>query len=97
MFVFVNPFKISIQGPEQFNNYSIEEKTLKFAYQCNPRRVIPRCVQYRLYIKTLKGNATLKSSESEMQALIKPCNLSQTRSKPNETKGPLVTGSLTGE
>ena len=32
----------------------------------------------------LKGIATLKASESEMQALIKPCNLWQTLSKLNE-------------
>ena len=32
------------------------------------------------YFNILKGTATLKASGSEMQALIKPCNLPQTRS-----------------
>ena len=32
----------------------------------------------------LKGTATLKASESVMQAIFKPCNLPQTWSKPNE-------------
>ena len=35
-------------------------------------------------IPTLKETATLKASESEMQALIKSCNLPQTRSKSNK-------------
>ena len=32
-------------------------------------------------IKSLKGASTLKACEFEIQALIKPCDLSQTRSK----------------
>ena len=33
---------------------------------------------------SLKETATLKANESEMQALIKPCNWPQTQSKSNE-------------
>ena len=34
----------------------------------------------------LKEAATLKANESEMQALIKPCNMPQTQPKSNEEK-----------
>ena len=37
-----------------------------------------------VFFNSLKGMATLKASASDMQALIKPCNISQTQSKSNE-------------
>ena len=38
----------------------------------------------KIYSGLLKGTATLKANESEMQALIKTCILPQTQSKSSE-------------